>query len=130
MQWGKGPLHKWTNLALKKAILDAGLNYQFKAAELLNDFDFEEWLDSAEQSDNEWEFSEPQGLIIGHTHESADKIFSQVSAALHTRSRILQGGVMHDKEPETDDEDEDVPDVIGAKKRKRGRLIDEEAGEH
>ena len=129
VQWGKGPLHKWTNLTLKKAILDAGPNYQFKAAELLNDFDFEEWLDSTEQSDNEWESAEPQGLIIGHTHEGADKTFSKVAAALNTRTRILRGEMRVEK-PATDDEDEDAPDVSGGRKRSRGgRLIDEEAEE-
>jgi hypothetical protein len=37
---------------------------------------------------------------------------------------------MREVEPETDDEDEDVPDLIGGRKRNRaGRLIDDEAGE-
>ena len=73
----------------------AGPNYQFKAAELLKDFDFEEWLNSAEQSDDEWESSEPQDPIIGHTHKGMDERTSKVSAeisarALDTRSRILR----------------------------------------
>jgi len=134
VQFGRGPLHKWKNLEFKKAILDAGPNYQFKAAELLKDFDYEEWLDSAEQSDDEWESAEPQGLIIGHTHEGMDEIFAKVSTeisarALDTRSRILRGEMRAEK-PAIEDEDEDAPDLSGGRKRSRGdRLIDDETEE-
>jgi hypothetical protein len=97
----------------------------------LKDFDFEEWLNSAEQSDDEWESSEPQDPIIGHTHKGMDERTSKVSAeisarALDTRSRILRGE-MRVETPATEDEDVDAPDLSGGRKRSRGgRLIDDE----
>jgi hypothetical protein len=115
-QFGRGPLHKWKNEVLKKEVLNAGANYQFKAAELLGDIDYREWLKSGEPSDDE---EEDERLVIGHTNSAIDK-------ALSIRSQILRA-----KRNDVDDnEEEGIPDLERvSNKRGRGSLIDDEAGE-
>jgi len=117
VQFGRGPLHKWKNKALKKEVLDAGANYQFKAAELLGDFDYREWLKSGEPSDDEDD--EHEGLVIGHTNSAIDK-------AISIRTRILRA----ERDDVDDEVDEGIPDLERvSNKRGRGSLIDDEAGE-
>ena len=103
-------MHKWKNKELKKVILDAGANYQFKAEEELKGFDYKEWLKSGEHSDDEDD--KPRDLPIGHTHAEMDERVASI------RSRILRAE--HNKEVE---EDEDSVSY------KRSRLVDDEARE-
>lgn len=114
MQFGRGPLHVWKNKELKKVIVKAGANYQFKAEEELKGFDYKEWLKRDEPSDdeNDDEGEEVRGLPIGHIHSEIDKKVAAI------RLRILRAE--HNEEVEAGNE---------SVSNKRCRLVDDEAGE-